>query len=275
MINTATGEITQRNVMGEVKKPSEIRQEQGLCLAIVGEGGAGKTTLLHTLLESERCYPVLIFDMLGATKVLKDDPNIDIQVLTTQKQIDEKRQLLIRYAGSKDFKYKTVVWDVVTTLQQIGLVESGLTPIVARGGQTQRLYGGSNLDMAIFFREQSDLASTSGLNIIMTMWDDTTLIQGQVPTIKHEMNITHGASLAAMAALDYIFFIEKDGDQYPPVMYTNRLDYKTKLRAHPDSPLRHLPKTIYQPSLASIIDCFHGAPWPTERHARRQKEPTQ
>lgn len=263
-VRSATG----RNVLGTPQKPSQLRKNRGLCIAIVGDGGAGKTTLLGTLLESANAKPVCIFDMAGGSYVLSDDDDLDVFILTTQKEIDDKRQLLIRYAGTKDFRYKTVCWDVVTTMQKIGLRAKGLTPATAMGADNRRVYGSSNLDMEMFFTEQMNLAETTGLNIIMTFWDDT-IQQGEL--VKHEMNITHGSALAAKGTLDQIFFLEKDSGRYPPVLITgeNAL-YFTKNRASKDSPLRALPKQIYQPSLASIIDSFNGVPFPIERHTRKR-----
>lgn len=259
-----------RNVLGQPKKPSELREQRGLCIALVGDGGAGKTTLFQTLTESELSSPVAIFDMAGGAYVLADSDKIDVFVLTTQKEIDDKRELLKRYAGTKDFKYKTICWDVVTTQQRIGLRAKGLTPVVAQTGDTRRIYGASNLEMEAFFTEQMNLAETTGLNIIMTMWDDTIL---QDATEKHEMNITHGAALAAKGTLDQIFFVVKDAGRYPPVLITGEnTQYFTKNRAAPGSPLRALPKAIYQPSLATIIDAFNGSTFPLERHTRKRPE---
>jgi hypothetical protein len=127
--------------------------------------------------------------------------------------------------------------------------------------------------MEVFFQEQDDLAAQTGVNIIITFWDDE-FRNSAGDITAYELNLTHGSAVAAHGLFNYIYYVVSDGGAYPPRLITGEnLLYKTKNQAPRTSPLRDIPKVIYQPSLATILDAFNGKPFPLDRHAKRTRDP--
>lgn len=249
----------------QAKKPSEIRQNNGLCAVIMGPSGAGKTTLLLTLLENPTYLPCAVFDVDAKAHVLADNKDIDVYSATTWPLIDKYAQELNK--STKD--YKTICWDGLAMMQAQSQDAAGVNT-VDNPQIRQTRYGKANTNM-VQLAQDSKILAERGINVFFNVW--STLEAEQDTGIVHvKPDLTATLLSRFIGVMDFVFMLEPapPPKPYPPIMRAGGSQkYWTKLAVAPDSPLNDMPDVIYRPSLASILDTFHGKPWPTQKHAKQ------
>lgn len=252
----------------EAKLPSQVRSLSGLVIVNMGPSGAGKTTLLETLVDTPEhaaAYgPVAVLDADGKAHVLRDNPYIDIHPAVSWQQIRDHYLSLQQSAAP----YKTIVWDGLAIMQSKSHTHVGVDK-QDNPQLRQNLYGKSNVEM-IAIAEQAKILAETGINVIFNVWsidkpeDDTGISRVQP-------DVTGKLLRDFIGIMDFVVYTEcaPRPTPYPPIMRTGGSNkYATRTAVSPDSPLCDMPDTIYRPSLATILDCFHGAPWPTDKHTK-------
>lgn len=247
-------------------KPSEMRKDSGLVIVCMGPSGAGKTTLLETLHDTPY-GPVAVADVDGKAHVLRDHDDIDVYPCHTWDVLDNMLIDLTK-ASLKPY-YKTFVVDG-TTMMQVGLAwGKHHVDTIDNAQLRQTAYGKANSDMVDFGQRVRVLAER-GLNVIYNIWS---IIEAQEDEAMRRVqpDLTPTMLTRFLGILDFVVYLEPNSPPkpYPPIMRTGGSQkYATRTAISPDSPLASLPQLIYNPSWASILDTYHGAPWPTDKHSK-------
>lgn len=255
----------------EPMQPSAIRQNNGLIIVTMGPSGAGKTTLIETLYESHDrkdrpdYTPICLLDIDGKAHVLRDNPLLSVYSTRTWEAFDASMQAL--EAQSKLPHFMTIVLDGVALLQ----INSQIGANVFKTDNPQvrmSRYGNANINM-ISLASRLRTISERGVNVILNIWsvdekqDDTgvtKVVPDVTPTLVNKF----------LGQLDFVVYVECDSpNPYPPIMRTGGSGkYWTRTAVSPESPLYGLPDKIYRPSYTTMLDAFHGYPFPTERHKK-------
>lgn len=258
------------------KQPSELRTKHGLVLLNMGPPRNGKTTMIRTLYDTEehaKLYgPVGLADCDGNAHVLEDSPHLHVYDATS---FDAAIKLSEGIAARCEFK--TWVWDGIANLQAQSHIHYGIQTTK----EPRLVYGPANISMSKI-SQQAKILAEFGTNVIFNVWSKPETLD---PTgdgmLKIMPDLTASLLRDFVGLIDFIVYTEcapkiivagkQVQDPYPPIMRTGgSSSYGTGSRVSPDSPLRDMPDIIYNPSLASILDSFHGEPWPTDKH----KKPT-
>lgn len=246
-------------------KPSHIRRTKGIDMAILGPQSGGKTSLLATLAENKDYLPLAVFDFNGGAHVLADHPDIDIYQVDSWAQAEKIEQQL----ASGDMQYNSVAFDVVTEMQLLAQEHVG---VFKTDNPQLRMnkYGEANAKTLSYVRSLHTLTG-DGLNVFWIVWamEDK---DGDIVKVTLDLSPTFRRQF--QATVDFVVYVEQSPppNPYPPTMRTGGSNkYATRTRVSPDSPLLQLPNVIYQPSLASILDCFHGGEWDAQRHNARSE----
>lgn len=86
-------------------------------MLIYGESGAGKTTLVQTASDVPEMCPIIFINLNGGTLSIQD-PNMDVVNPTTWKHM-----LLLHKTLQKGTKYKTVIGDLWSEVQDLCMTE--------------------------------------------------------------------------------------------------------------------------------------------------------
>jgi hypothetical protein len=261
----ALAHYTRRTLAGTpAKKPSQIRESQGLCIMVMGPSNAGKTTLLQTLTENENYCPVAVLDVDGKAHVLKDSPHIDIYDAKTWDRIHKFEQQLL----ANPAPYKVVAWDGTALLQTQTQTHAGV-PTQVNAMLRQSAYGRANVEL-LSIAQNAKILAERGLTVIFNIWSERELEEDT--GITHIQPVLTGAMLTKFIGLmDLVMYLEPapPPKPYPPILRTGGSQkYSTNTAVSPDSELHKMPDLVYQPSLSSILDAYHGAPWPATRHLK-------
>lgn len=244
-------------------KPSTIRRTKGLDMAILGPQSGGKTSLLYTLTENPEYLPLAVFDFNGGAHVLKDHEDIDIYQVDSWAQAEKIEQQL----SNGDMQYNSVAFDILTEMQLLAQEHCG---VFKTDNPQLRMnkYGEANAKTLSLTRSLHTLTN-DGLNVFYLVW---AMEDRDGDIVKLTMDLSPTFRRQFTGVVDFCVYVEQSPppNPYPPTMRTGGSNkYATRTRVSPDSPLLQLPNVIYQPSLASILDCFHGAPWDSARHNER------
>lgn len=260
-------------------QPSEIRARKGFVLINMGPSGAGKTTLIETLYDTpehaEAYAPVALLDIDNKAHVLRDSPHLTVYPATSWDLIHQHYDALqtIKYASP----FKSIVWDGLAMMQS----KSHKHQRVDEDDNPQRrqtAYGKSNVEMTLI-AEQAQILAGFGFNVIFNVWSKPKTLNEDTGIELIQPDITAKLLRDFIGIMDFVVYTEcapKLVDKgitiqgpYPPIIRTGgSTSYGTRTAVSPDSPLRDMPDVVYRPSLSTIIDCFHGSPWPAERHAK-------
>ena len=257
--------------------PSQLRANSGMVIVNMGPSGAGKTTLLETLVDTpehaDQYGPVAVLDIDGKARVLRDNPHIDIFPAVTWAMIAAHCDALS--LSCKPFK--TIVWDGLAIMQSKSHEHVGVDK-QDNPQLRQNLYGKANVLM-IQVAQLSKILAEQGVNVIFNTWSKPKTLNTDTKVEMTQPDLTDKLLRDFIGIMDFVVYTECNskimvaGRQvqgpYPPIMRTGgSTEYATRTAVSPDSPLRDMPDIIYNPSLSTILDCFHGAPWPTAKHAK-------
>lgn len=251
----------------EAMKPSEMRKTNGATFVCMGPSGAGKTSLLGTL-HNTPYAPVAVADVDLKAHVLRDYDDIDVYPCHEWNTLDAIVIDLVKQSLSP--YYKTFVVDG-TTMMQIGLAYNKYNVNkISNPMDKQRAYGQANSDV-LDLGQRLRVLSERGLNLIYNIWSVNEKEEGEA-MVRVQPDLTPTMLTRFLGVLDFVVYLEPNAPpkMYPPVMRTRgSLKYATRMAISPDSPLAQVPPLIYNPSWASILDTFHGKPWPTEKHGKQ------
>lgn len=114
-VRTSTGRTAQVERELPIKKVSEIQRSRSW--VIHGRAGSGKTTLASTFPG-----PILLLDVKDeGTDSIADVKNLDVMEITEWQDLEDVYWHLVKNPG----KYKTLVIDTVTQMQQMAVEEIG------------------------------------------------------------------------------------------------------------------------------------------------------
>lgn len=249
----------------EPRKPSQVRESNGILAVCMGPSGSGKTSLLETLLPDYG--PLAVVDIDGKAHVLRDLDDLHIFKVTKWSQVDAFTQDLEK--AGKHPPYNTVCYDGTTLLQ---LVSHEGTNVYGTDNPQLRMsrYGEANRNM-VQLASRCRTLTERGLNIIFNIWSWSEKEDESDAYKKILPDLTPTLQNRFIGQLDFVVYLECDAPPhaYPPVMRTGgSAKYGTKTAVSPDSPLRDIPDKIYNPSWKSIFDSFHGQPWNQDLHKK-------
>lgn len=115
-----TQEVLTPDNLGGLDIRSVVEQTEFFNMLVYGESGVGKTTLAGSAVEVPEMRPVIFLDIEGGTLSLRDTyPEVE------KVRIDSWYDLEYVYADLKSnpTKYKTVVLDSISELQEFGMDE--------------------------------------------------------------------------------------------------------------------------------------------------------
>lgn len=247
------------------QQPSQLRKSNGMLIVNMGTSGSGKTTLLETLLP--KYGPICILDVDGKAHVLRDNPIVDIYPARTWDTLDTKVQDIEKQSLSP--YYKTLCVDGTTALQMASWRKTG-ADTEPNPQLRQTAYGKSNVLM-VDLAQRCRTLSERGMNVIFNIWSMREKEEGD-SMVRIFPDITPTLLTRMLGLFDFVFYTEPNAPPkpYPPLLRTGgSLVYATRSALSPESPLHDMPDTIYNPSYTSILDSFHGEPWPTEKHKKQ------
>lgn len=254
------------------EKPNEIRQQSGPTIVLMGPQGGGKTSLLYTLTEAKdpaMMLPLAVIDTgSGGAHVLPTHPMIDVYRPTTWAQLERIEQDIAKGTSP----YKSIAWDLLTEVQMISHEHAQVYETENPQVRMSR-YGNSNQETLELARKLATHSANQGINVIFVAWAETIKEQGIDRTV---MDLTPTFRRQLTGVVDFIVYVEPmpPPKPYPPVMRTGgSLNYGTRTRVAPDSPMLKVPELVYQPSLATLIETFHNGEWPADQHTRKLTTP--
>lgn len=250
---------------------TELRLDRGLLLVFVGPPTIGKTTLVNTMFESKHVENVLHGDIEGGAFVLRDDPRLlVVSPKTWRETLAVVAALEARTPNPKTGKpFDTFISDNYCAIQIQNLKHRGLYE--ARPDDMLAIYSKSMNDMVDLTRRLMELAR-GGMHVVLNCWDDDE-VDKKTGAAKTGIYMTPKLVKYFRGVVDYIGLLlpnDAPGNPYPPIIsFQLSTQLPTRTRIAPDDPnMTKLPRIIYNPSIGSIIDLWHGEPWPTARHSR-------
>lgn len=261
------------------QQPSQVRAHKGFVLINMGPSGAGKTSLIETLYDTEehaQLYaPVAVLDIDNKAHVLRDSPHLDILPANTWALAYQHYEAL--QSAKYDAPFKTIVWDGLAILQSKSHTHQGVDQL-ENAMDRQKAYGKSNTEMTKI-AEQAQVLAGLGFNVIFNIWSKPKTMNEDTGMEIIQPDITAKLLRDFIGIMDFVVYTEcapkimNKGKvvqgPYPPIMRTGgSSSYGTRTAVSPDSPLRDMPDLVYYPSLADILDSFHGAPWKQAAHER-------
>jgi hypothetical protein len=251
----------------EPTKPSTMRQNNGLIVVCAGPSGAGKTSLLDDPELIKEYGPIAVLDVDGKAHVLRDHPGLDIYPCHTWKQLDSYVQDL--EAHSLHPEYKLVCVDGLALAQTKLAWGHHEVEKIDNPQLRQTAFGKANLDM-VNLNARLRILAERGTYIIYNIW--AVFESSKTDAMERwQPDLTGTLLTRFIGVLDLVVFLEPNAPPkpYPPVMRTGGSQlYGTKTAVSPESPLRDMPQTIYNPSWKSLFDSYTGAPWPTAKHSK-------
>lgn len=242
--------------------------KSGVCIGIYGPGGIGKTTLAGTICKSEYGWPAAYLDARGNPEVIRSYGD-KVQVFPIAKfdQLDDWRKDFI---NDRERPFKTVIVDNLSELWAMDLRDR----YGADADIKWEMHSATTADILQAARNLKDLSTIYGVNVIIVAWDtpENRTIRGRdVSRSELAFNSKLQSQLPGIISWLGRLYIVEDS---PP--YTRCLDFRpietmhqAKFQLDPDDAIAgQIPMQIWNPSLASIIDCIKGGqPWPTDKHA--------
>ena len=101
-----------------IMSASEIVDQWGLNLALYGPPGVGKTKLISTAQDYEASAKLLIIDVEGGTRTIKDRTDISVTKPKTWKELQELYNWILKEGKNE---YKTIALDTMTHAQTLCL----------------------------------------------------------------------------------------------------------------------------------------------------------
>jgi len=124
-MSTVTSEAEQIDKVDELRAALKVVPPDALVdwinALIYGDPGVGKTYLLGTAIDDPRTSPVLIFDVEGGMKTLRNKPGIDVVPVRSMKELQDGYNKLFKSIVDDQIYYKTVCIDSLTELADLDI----------------------------------------------------------------------------------------------------------------------------------------------------------
>lgn len=248
-----------------IKRGSEGLKNEGLCILLYGPPGVGKTPIAATITKSaEFGLPCAWFDIEKGRSSIAHYEGIDFFDITTWQQIDEvKKTLKAQVHG-----YKTVVFDNLSVLR-----ERHMATLVAPGKNPEIQHFGSNTTaIREFMRFCRDYATVSGVNVIVTAWDENEL-DDYTGLLMKRLNLTKKLQTEVPGILDIVGYLEYAiGSTTRVLRFDSSARTESRFRRAIGSNEQQIPLKIPIPDpdfpvLADIVDTLRGGkPWPKAKY---------
>jgi energy-coupling factor transporter ATP-binding protein EcfA2 len=251
-------------IAGVVPKSTLNDVKKGKLIIIYGESGAGKTTLASTMNETEHGNPMCLLDCEGGTDSIA---HLDL----TKYELDtwNRAEKLVKEI-QKNCPFKSVCLDHMTKF-----IEMCLTDIKRRrsGVKDPRQWYAELTDTIVPIVEGfNDLAWRKEI-VVVLLFQQTNLQEGLVR--KGTVAATPKINERALWKPDIIGNLRAENDSARSTEFVNRLSFVgsatalAKFRRPQNAVSASIPKEIWNPSLAPILDCLIGGiPFPVEKYQK-------
>jgi len=229
-------------------KATDVPDEWGFNILLYGHPGAGKTVLAASAQDSPFGADVIFLDCEAGVRSISDRPDIDVIRITEWSQLGGTYDWLTD--PDNEHTYKTVVIDTITALQELKLSE-----LLAESGDDAPSWDHWNKLNAATIRMTRDfrnLATSRGWNIIFVCWE-TEEKNEQTGSVLTRPAMTPASAKSIMGMVDIIAHLGFDSNGQRKLQLQGSGHLAAKVR-EPITGVTHLPESITDPSLVSILE---------------------
>ena len=212
----------------------------GLFMGLYGPGGAGKTTTLADIVRDPDSSPALLIDTEGGSSSVTHLRKFGLDIISPITWSDLEK--ILKALQREGHGYKTVIADHITEMTQMCLLR------VAPSGQPEIQEWGKILVMMMgFVRDLRNLTVTQEINILLNVWEEEVVKQGEAT--KYKVNLFNKWAAAFPGMVTMLGRLTPYSDRPP---YTRLLSFvpdvlrtDSKFRVNPEEIAATVPLEFY------------------------------
>ncbi len=248
----------------------------GLVIALYGQGGVGKTTMAAMITKSKNTGKALIFDAeAGSSAVAHLGDTVDTTPITRFSQLDDAGKALDRWPPDEPLPYDNYIFDNMTEMMHMRIQE-----IAGPGKDIQiQHWGTCTADFLRETRRWRDRARKLGINVIFCVWEDREKDESLGNKWTRRVFFTPKLAQAFPGIVTMVGHIlpVQNMPEYRKVSFQASEITDSKWRAAPNENAAQIPLEIYykadMPVLADILDTIkQGTAWPASKYPRPQRQ---
>lgn len=243
--------------------------KKGKLIIIYGEPGSGKTTLAGTIQDSPYGTPELYLDCEGGTDSIAHRSIDKVQLDTWPKSEKVIKQLL------RDCTYRSITLDHLSKL-----IDRCLRDIKMRRPNVRdpRQWYAELTDLIVpIISDLQDLAWKNEIVVLIIM-QQAEIEEFGTNIRKRTLSATPKILEKILGVPDIIGNLRAEGDSARSTEFVNRLSFVgsatalAKFRRPQNAVSMSIPKEIWNPSMAPILDCLiGGVTFPTEQYQKPKR----
>lgn len=231
--------------MLNITKPDKARY---LKMMVYGPSGQGKTRFMASAQDDPRTLPALVLDAEAGTDSLAGK-DIDVARIVRFADFNE----VYRHLTSPDNKYKSVIFDSATELQQMGLLEILKADSANRRDKDayqQQDWGKILLMMRRLVRQFRDLPVHTFFSALAK--DDIDPRAGQIKKPRFQGSFAEDM-ISLMDVVSYLALApgDKEGEVKRVLLLNNQAQFRVKCRVPYEG---NVPDAITDPTVGKLLD---------------------
>lgn len=248
--------------------PSREIVNNGLFLALYGQGGSGKTTTAAMLTKSQHAGRALLLDAEAGASAIAHLDTVDVAPITKWTEITKLRSELERVSHRDELPYWTYIIDNMTEIQAMHIAE-----VAGIGNEVQiQHYGKVMADILRELRAWRELTRRLGVHVIICLWEERDKDE-ETTRWTRRVYLTNKLAQAFPGVMNLVGHIlpVRNAPDLRKISFLPGENVDAKFRVAPTERAATLPKEIYyaadKPVLADMLDTIRGDhEWPASKY---------